>query len=75
MALSPYTVDLPDDYIAELERLAREANMSPGEMLQAMTGTADEIRRSTVAPPGTTVATADGFRRIITSSGFEAGGS
>jgi hypothetical protein len=74
MALRPYTLDLPDDYIAELERLAGQAGVSAGEMLQAMTGTADELRRRMVALPGTTVATADGTRRVITSSSVEYGG-
>ena len=59
--MAPYTVDLPDDYIADLERLAREADMSSGEMLQALTGDL----RDTTAGAGMVVATADGVQPVI----------
>jgi hypothetical protein len=69
VASRPYPVDLPEDYIGELERLADQANMSPGEMLMNLTG---DLRRRSVGPPGMAVATADGFRAVITSSSYDA---
>lgn len=67
-------LDVPADYLAEIERLAGEAHMSASEMLQSLTGSADELRQRKVMPPGVTVATASGYRKIITSHSYEVGG-
>lgn len=67
----PYTVDLPEIYIADLERLADEAGMSPGEMLQALT---KDLRGTTIGA-GMVMATAHGVQPIITRRSFTAGGA
>lgn len=69
MVSRPYTLDLPDDYIAELERLAGEANMSPGQMLQALT----RDLRGTRVGAGMVVATAHGAEPVITRRSVEVG--
>jgi hypothetical protein len=71
LLMAPYMVDLPDDYVAELERLAREAGMSPGQMLQALT----KDLRGTKVGAGMVMATADGVQPVITRRSFEVGGA
>jgi hypothetical protein len=66
-----YTVDLPEHYVAELERLAGEAGMSPGQMIQALT----KDLRGTTAGAGMVMATADGVQPVITRRSFEVGGT
>jgi hypothetical protein len=68
--MASYTVDLPEHYITDLERLARETGMSPGEMLQALT----KDLRGTTAGAGMVVATADGVQPVITHRSFTVGG-
>jgi hypothetical protein len=65
-----YTVDLPEHYVAEFERLAGEARMSPGQMLQALT---KDLRGATVGA-GIVMATADGLQPAITRRSFDVGG-
>ncbi len=39
------SIPVPDDYLAEIERLAGEAHMSASELLQSMTGSVDQLRQ------------------------------
>jgi predicted DNA-binding ribbon-helix-helix protein len=61
MARTKYTVELEDKYVANLERIAREAGASPGELLMELAPLDAREVQSSMA-----VATADGYKRVIT---------
>jgi hypothetical protein len=61
MARTKYTVELEGKYIANLERVAREAGTSPGELLMDLAPLDALEVQSSMA-----VATADGYKRVIT---------
>jgi hypothetical protein len=66
MARCEYTIDLDDEFIVELERIAGELRTTPGRAVEAIAG---DLRGASFSS-GMTVATADGARPVITGRTF-----
>jgi hypothetical protein len=61
------TIDLDDAFFAELQRVARELNVSPGQAIEAIIG---DLQGSSFQS-GITAATADGARLVLTRRSFQ----
>jgi hypothetical protein len=69
MARREYTMDLEEAFISELERIAGELGMIPGQAIETIAGNLHGASFGSAI----TVATADGARPVITHRSIEIG--